>query len=645
MWRDAGMTHQHTPPCYAFAVHAIVRWFWLLLPANPIVVRVVQGSSRRTRHLWVRMGYLGALTVLVMFGLMTGGGLAGEVSLNDLAKSGARLFATVAYGQVIFVCLLAPLFMAAALAQEQSGKTYDILLTTPMSNLQIVLGTLMGRLFLVLALLASGLPLFSVLLIFGGVPVSSVFVAFAVAGLTALMVGSVAVTLSVLRAAGRKAVFTFVIVVAAYLAMAYAVDRLLLRDGISTTWLTPLHPLLVLEASINTANYRPPDAQTLVRADGTALPRALQWYLSQPLAAFATLTGVGSVLLIAFGAIALRQVGKGESRLGWWLRKVLRLGAVGERRRPPRHVWDNPIAWREANTRGKLALGILARWGFTIAGVAAAVVLVVLHHRGTLPIPINPQTGQPNMDQAGVFRAALLTLLLGELAVIVLVAIYMSAGCVSREREDGTLDLILTTPVTPQRYIWGKLRGLVSFLTLMLCAPVLTLAVASTYATITGAQASYFIPGSSGGSTTRALLLPEAPLLLAAMLVPFVAMCVMVGMSASLKAKGVLGAVIPAVGMVGCIALLTGFCGWAAVSQIPFVGPMINALSPTTNLLMILNPWENVSGFASAPGAGRVSLVIAALAAAAGYSAVVYAMLTRMVSSFDMTVRRLTGTM
>lgn len=145
-------------------------------------------------------------------------------------------------------------------------------------------------------------------------------------------------------------------------------------------------------------------------------------------------------------------------------------------------------------------------------------------------------------------------------------------------------------------------------------------------------------------NTRMLLLLPEAPLLLAIMLVPFVAMCVMVGMSWSLKARGVLGAVVPAVGVVASVALVTGFCGSTAMSQLPFVGPILNAFSPTTNLLMILHPWRHVSGFAGSEWTGRVSLFVAAFTAAAGYSAVVYLMLTRMVSSFDMTVRRLTGT-
>ena len=46
-------------------------WFWHLLPANPILVRVVYGASRRTRHLWLRTGYLGALLVVVLVSMGT----------------------------------------------------------------------------------------------------------------------------------------------------------------------------------------------------------------------------------------------------------------------------------------------------------------------------------------------------------------------------------------------------------------------------------------------------------------------------------------------------------------------------------------------------------------------------------------------
>ncbi|MDX1683272.1 MAG: hypothetical protein R3336_09140, partial [Phycisphaeraceae bacterium] len=205
-------------------MNVILRWFWTLLPGNPLVVRTVQVGSRRMSHFWGRVGYLGALMLLVMFGLMTGGGMTGEHSMTALAKSGTQVFSVIAYTQVTLICLIAPLFMAGAISQEQAGETFDILLTTPLSNVQIVLGALAGRLFFVLALLAAGVPLFSVLLVFGGVPVDAIFVSFAVAGLVALAVGAVAVALAVLRIGGRKAVFTFVVAVAAYMVAGYGVD-------------------------------------------------------------------------------------------------------------------------------------------------------------------------------------------------------------------------------------------------------------------------------------------------------------------------------------------------------------------------------------------------------------------------------------
>ncbi len=66
----------------------LARWFWFLVPGNPLVVRAVAGGSRRMRHQWVRLGYLGPLVAMVTLGLMTGGGMSGSLSLTDLAKAG-----------------------------------------------------------------------------------------------------------------------------------------------------------------------------------------------------------------------------------------------------------------------------------------------------------------------------------------------------------------------------------------------------------------------------------------------------------------------------------------------------------------------------------------------------------------------------
>lgn len=618
----------------------LYRWFWYLIPANPIVTRVVQGGSRRARHLWVRMVYLGVLVLLVLIGLLSRGGLASNVNITDLAKAGTQVFALISRGQVILICLLAPIFFAGAINQQRAGETFDILLTTPLTNLQIVLGMMMSRLFFVLALLVSGLPLFAVLLIFGGVPIGSVFVAFATAGFTALTVGSIAVTLSVMRTGGRKAVFVFVISVAGALLASYMLDVFLLRRITpipnSSTWMTPLHPLLVLEASMNTANYKPPSAELL-----GDYPPLVRFYLSRPFASYCLLSLLVSALMMTWSAVQVRRIGAGG--VPWW-KRLLRLSTPGERRRPPRHVWNNPVAWREASTRGSRGAAFIARYLFAGGGVLLGALLILLHHLGKLP-PLKDVSGV-TMSPSQVFHVMLFTLLTVELAIIVMVAVFMSAGAVSREREDGTLDLMLTTPITPRFYIWGKLRGLVSFLTVMLAVPVLTMLMASAY-TIAGQQFGW--AGANAQSIVRAshvrheLVIAEAPVLLALTLVPFVALCVMIGMNWSLKAKGVLGAVIPSVSVIGVLALVLGFCGWMMSSEVPYVGPAINAFSPVGNLAMIVNPWERVSGFTETAVA-RAWLLIAALIAGGGYSLIVYTMLLGMVRGFDQTVRRLSGT-
>ena len=57
------------------------------------------------------------------------------------------------------------------------------------------------------------------------------------------------------------------------------------------------------------------------------------------------------------------------------------------------------------------------------------------------------------------------------------------------------------------------------------------------------------------------------------------------------------------------------------------IGPVFNAFSPMTNIIMLVDPWQRVEGFAANTYGGRLSLLFAAFAAAAGYSGIVYAIL------------------
>ncbi|MCA9296315.1 MAG: hypothetical protein KC983_07350, partial [Phycisphaerales bacterium] len=123
---------------------AILNWFLRLVVTNPIVMRLVQGGSKRARHLYIRSGYLALMIVVLLFVLLNATSQS-SLSMRELAAAGANMFSQVSYLQVALICLLTPIFMAGAIAQEANPRTWDIMLTTPLNALQIVLGNLFGR--------------------------------------------------------------------------------------------------------------------------------------------------------------------------------------------------------------------------------------------------------------------------------------------------------------------------------------------------------------------------------------------------------------------------------------------------------------------------------------------------------------------
>ncbi len=115
-----------------------------------------------------RIIYLAVLFTVMIVGqsLMTSGGSA---SLATLAKQSSQVFMYVSITQLLMMSFIAPVFTAGAITQEKDSNTFNILLTTPLSDGQIVLGSLMSRLYFVWVLLLSGLPVFCITMIYGGV--------------------------------------------------------------------------------------------------------------------------------------------------------------------------------------------------------------------------------------------------------------------------------------------------------------------------------------------------------------------------------------------------------------------------------------------------------------------------------------------
>ena len=606
---------------------AALRWLMRLGPTNPICVRLVQGGSRRTRHFYIRTGYLGVLIVALLWTLLVGAG-GGRLSYTELANAGAASFKLIAYLQIGLITVLSPVFMAGAIAQEANPRTWDILLTTPLSAGQIVLGNLLGRLFFVLALLFSSLPLFAITQYFGGAPASSIFVSYAIAASAAILVGAIAITLSVSRLAGRRAVFAFYISAVSYIALTWALDLWLRKSaGGGVTWLTPLNPFLALEALLAPSSYPTPDAATLAAMG----PLARLWFGAPVLSWSLAATGL-SVALMTASTVMVRKVGAAGGTI--W-RRGGATNDAGERIRPSRTVWRNPVAWREASARAGGRAKIAVRWSFIGLGWLWAVVMLLLFDTGAWA--------------PGELRFALLATVWAEVAVVSLIAVNMASTAVSREREDGTLDLLLITPLTPGQYLGGKLRGLVSFLAPMLTVPVGTIMLASLYVLMGGLGANVMVPVAVGtGTMNLPVVLPEGIFVAPLAIVPFVAFCVVVGLQWSLKSKGTLSSVTRTFGVVVVLAGVIGVCAWRAGSDIAIIGPALTCMNPGTAVYTIVRPengaLETLRSSAGGRGVLRLALLLGAITSSAVYFVIIYSLHTSMVRTFDETVRRLAGT-
>src|SRR5580704_2920321 len=266
----------------------IADYLWRLIPGNPILRRVVENAGKKRRDMVIRCAYLGLLVAVVLYALWTSGEDFGD--LAALARESTRLFQQMSYLQLGLVALLSPIFTAGAITQERDSQTYDILLATPLTNGQIVLGSLLSRVFFVVALLVSGIPIFAVTQIFGGVAITSIVYSFLIAAATATVTGAMAMAIATFKIGTRRTIFSFYLFIAIYLVGMYLLDRVdffhlsYIDAGgnaarTNTSWLTGLHPFLSLRVIFNDKTYMPPNLADLPPEYQTW---PIGWYWTNP---------------------------------------------------------------------------------------------------------------------------------------------------------------------------------------------------------------------------------------------------------------------------------------------------------------------------------------------------------------------------
>ena len=209
-------------------------------------------------------------------------------------------------------------------------------MATPLTNGQIVLGSLLSRLFFIVALLISGIPIFSITQIFGGVAIGSIVRSFGIAAATAFVTGAMAMAIAVFKVGTRRTIFNFYFFIVLYIVGLWFLDMVPYfklqtvnpTSGVpelsKTSWLTGLHPFLALQTIFHDKEHAPPALGDL--------PKNLQawpwgWYLSNPASFYTTFMFFLSFVLISPSILVLRRLAHPSTKsLQTWMLQKLRIG-------------------------------------------------------------------------------------------------------------------------------------------------------------------------------------------------------------------------------------------------------------------------------------------------------------------------------
>jgi ABC-type transport system involved in multi-copper enzyme maturation permease subunit len=389
--------------------------------------------SRRWQYYAGRALFAAALFAAFVFVYSLEASSRPLVSYQNLSKIGDQFFYAIIGTQIALVLLAAPAATAGAVCWEKARGTLTHIFVTDLSNNEIVLGKLLARLAPILGMILCCLPVLLLAGLLGGIDPEALVRAFLITVAVAILGCAVALTFSVWCSKTHE------VLLATYM-----------------TWI-----VLLLAAPFYWFTNR-------------AGPPPWMWDISPFLLAFAPYTRPGttgweevfvymglaigmSIVLITLATFRVRAVALAQTsrpmRTGRLWPKWFSIRATLARLPGP-SLDRNPVLWREWHRARP------ARWGriiWTVYAIAAfgcscwAFRAAMASDHRELPALVN------------AFQVAIGLLLFTGSAVTVL----------ADERANGSLDLLLTTPLPTWKILWGKWWG--AYRTVLLLAVLPTI--------------------------------------------------------------------------------------------------------------------------------------------------------------------------
>ncbi|MHC4617035.1 MAG: ABC transporter permease subunit [Planctomycetota bacterium] len=413
---------------------------WL---AGPIFTKELRVSSRRRRNYVLRFAYLLLLTIFVGLVWAAAVNITGRTSavfrVSRMPEAGRHIVTAVVWFQFLAAQLIAVVMLSSAISDEIYRHTLGLLMTTPVSSFQIVMGKLCSRLLQLILLLAISLPFLAVVRVFGGVPSDYVFSTFCVTLTAAVFAGSISLFLSIHIKKAHEVVITTVFTCAAL----YAILPALLRM-VSTVY----RPFNIPDSLLL---YFNPFAVIIASTHNLLSPSSASGAINWPLHCVFMICG--AALLLGLSALSVRAAGLRQviGQAGIFLSRKERRTASGRPARHTRsaaavrkirHIKGAPVVWREMNI--PLMKG---RRPITLAALVGVVIVLSLAYGYC--------AYEKRLQKREVQMAFVLVYFLGGLFA----ASTAAAASITSEREARTWPVLLTTALGETEIVLGKIIG------------------------------------------------------------------------------------------------------------------------------------------------------------------------------------------
>ncbi|HWL12563.1 MAG TPA: ABC transporter permease [Ureibacillus sp.] len=224
--------------------------------SNPVLSKELKLRFRSFKSFSGLMFYLAVLCIFVIGFLLIYTNFSGTAFFRP--SDSFTMFSVLSVIQMGLVMFITPGLTAGAISTEREKQTLNILLTTTQSSTQIIVGKLLSSVAFLVLMLVAGLPLYSLVFLFGGVSPSQLITIFLFYLVTLIAIGSIGIMFSTITKR------TIVSMIATYGAMIFlagitaflffvgiSMEQMFMNTGTPSSTATPFSPISYFWAMIN----------------------------------------------------------------------------------------------------------------------------------------------------------------------------------------------------------------------------------------------------------------------------------------------------------------------------------------------------------------------------------------------------------